>query len=111
MLVTFMQVSQEGIGAFDFSAETMNKLTAPLSADVGSPIAADLGVPLSTPSPSLQPAYTAPPPRNGVQVYAAVNKDVREPELRQMFGSVPGLDHCAMLPHQQTGIFEVGHEA
>ena len=85
----------------------MNKLTAPLSADVAAPVTADLGMPLSAPSTALQPFYKAPAPGSGVQVFAAVAKDASEQELGQIFGSVPGLEHCKMLPHQHTGVFEV----
>ena len=113
--VTSLQVSQEGIGAFDFSAETMNKLTAPLAADVAAPVAADLAVPLSGPAAVMQPASRAIQQpggggvggSSGVQVFAAVAKDAGEQELWQLFGSVPGLEQCKLLPHQHTGMFEV----
>lgn len=100
------QVSKEGIGVFDFSAETMNKLTAPLAANMGAPVAADLAVPLSGPIPAMP--YSAPSANgNSIQVLAAVAKEASEQELRQIFGSVPGLEYCRMLPHQDTGLFEV----
>lgn len=115
-ILPLLQVSQEGIGAFDFSAETMNKLTAPLAADVAAPVAADLAVPLSGPAAAMQPASRAihqpggggMGASSGVQVFAAVAKDASEQELRQLFSSVPGLEQCRLLPHQQTGMFEVG---
>lgn len=89
----------------------MNKLTAPLAADVAAPVAADLAVPLS--SQAMQPA-SRPGQQlgsvSGVQVFAAVAKEASEPELRQLFASVPGFEHFKLLPHQQTGMFEVCSE-
>lgn len=85
----------------------MNKLTAPLVGDTGAPVTADLGIPLSPPSPAMPACLKNTQTSQAIQVFAGVPKDCTEQELHQLFSSVPGMQTCKMLLHQNSGLFEV----